>query len=594
LTEAAIDIEAVRDRYRQERDRRLRPDGIEQYVETAGKFARFAADPWADPEFTRAPLTDGVDVAIIGAGFCGLLAGARMRERGVKNIRLIDKAADVGGTWYWNRYPGIACDVESYVYLPLLEEVGYLPVEKYSKGHEIFAYCRRIAEHFDLYRGACLQTEVTDIRWDDSTSRWTIRTNHGDAMTARFIVLGNGFLQKPKLPGIPGIESFGGHTFHTSRWDFEYTGGSSAGGCDRLSDKRVGIIGTGATAVQAIPHLTQSAEQLYVFQRTPSSIDVRGNKPTDPEWAASLAPGWHQERRKNFQIFTAGGFAEEDLVNDSWTDVMRKLIGVRVSNPDALGPDELATALEVADAEKMEEIRARIDALVDDPATRAALKPWYRQFCKRPCFHDEYLQAFNQPNVTLVDTGGHGVSAITERGVLVGDTEYPVDCLIFATGFEVGTDYERRAGFQLTGRDGLTLTEKWSNGVRTLHGMHVQDFPNCLVMGIQQSGFTVNFPYVFDTQAQHVGWLIAEALGSGIGEFEASPQGEQGWVDTILARSATNVDTANSCTPGYYNNEGHPDARARQGSFFFGTPTEYEELLAAWRDAGGYEGLDIR
>jgi cation diffusion facilitator CzcD-associated flavoprotein CzcO len=592
--ESDLDLEALRQKYRQERDRRLRPDGIDQYVETAGTFAAFAEDPWADPDFTRKPLTDNVDVAIVGAGFGGLLAGARLRELGVQDIRLIDKGADVGGTWYWNRYPGIACDVESYVYLPLLEEVGYLPIEKYSKGGEIFAYCRRIAERFDLYRNACLQTEVTEIGWDATDSRWVIRSNHGDAMRARFVCLANGFLQKPKLPGIPGIESFGGHAFHTSRWDFDYTGGDSTGGCDKLADKRVGIIGTGATGVQSVPHLAQSAGQLYVFQRTPSSIDVRGNRPTDPDWAAGLRPGWHQGRRVNFQIFTAGGFAEEDLVNDSWTDVMRKLVGVRVSNPGALSPEELATTLERADFEKMEEIRARIDSVVKDPATAEALKPWYRQFCKRPCFHDEYLEAFNRPNVTLVDTHGRGVTRITERGVVVDDTEYPLDCLIFATGFEVGTDYERRAGFQLVGRDGLTLTEKWDEGVRTMHGLHVNGFPNCMVMGIAQAGFTVNFVYVFDTQAQHAAWVIARALERGVKEFEADGAGEQAWVDTILARSATSVDTANSCTPGYYNNEGHPDARARQGGFFFGTPTEYEELLAAWRSTEELSGLDLR
>ena len=533
----AFDIDALRERYRVERDRRLRPDGLGQYVEVTGEFADFARDPWADPDFSREPRSDAVDVAIIGAGFGGLLVGARLRELGVRDIRLIDKAADVGGTWYWNRYPGIACDVESYVYLPLLEEIGYVPVEKYSKGAEIFAHCRHIAEHYDLYRNACLQTEVTEVRWDEDSSYWLISTDQGDAMRARFVCLANGFLQKPKLPGIAGIGTFRGHTFHTSRWDYDYTGGDSTGGCTKLSDKRVGLIGTGATAVQAVPHLARDAQQLYVFQRTPSSIDVRGNRPTDPAWAAQLQPGWHRHRRENFQIFTAGGFAEEDLVNDSWTDVMRKLLAMRVNNTSGLSPQELAVSMEIADFAKMEEIRARVESIVQDPATAEALKPWYRQFCKRPCFHDEYLQAFNQPNVTLVDTHGQGVERLTERGAVVAGVEYELDCLIFATGFEVGTDYERRAGFQLVGKDGLTLSEKWADGVRTLHGMHVSGFPNCFVLGIAQAGFTVNFPYLFDIQAQHAAWILAWALaaedrrfrsgrsgGSGLGRFDRGPR----------------------------------------------------------------------
>jgi cation diffusion facilitator CzcD-associated flavoprotein CzcO len=592
--ELDFDIEALREKYRAERDRRLRADGLDQYVEVAGRFEDFARDPWADPAFTREPLHDQVDVAIIGAGFGGLLVGARLRELGVQDIRLIDKAADVGGTWYWNRYPGIACDVESYVYMPLLEEVGFVPSEKYSKGPEIFAHCRNIAVKYDLYRNACLQTTVTDVSWDADTSTWLISTEHGDAMRARFVCLANGFLQKPKLPGIPGIADFQGHMFHTSRWDFDYTGGDSSGGCTKLADKRVGLIGTGATAVQAVPHLARDAQQLYVFQRTPSSIDVRGNRPTDPAWAAELQPGWHRHRRENFQIFTAGGFAEEDLVNDSWTDVMRKLLAMRVNNTSGLSPEELAVSMEIADFAKMEEIRARVDSIVNDPATAEALKPWYRQFCKRPCFHDEYLPAFNEPSVMLVDTHGQGVQRVTERGVVVDGVEYELDCLIFATGFEVGTDYARRAGFQLVGRDGLTLTKKWIDGVRTMHGMHVNGFPNCFVLGISQSGFTVNFPYLFDIQAQHAAWILARALNEGVTEFEASEAAEAAWVQTIVARGAGTQNTARECTPGYYNNEGTADERTRQGGFFMGTPTEYEELLKAWRGAGDTEGLKVR
>jgi cation diffusion facilitator CzcD-associated flavoprotein CzcO len=318
-TRVAFDVDALREKYAFERDRRLRPDGIAQYVETAGPFAEFAKDPWCDPDFTREPMSDETDVAIVGAGFGGLLVGARLRELGVKRIRLIDKAADVGGTWYWNRYPGIACDVESYVYMPLLEELGYVPTEKYAKGEEIFTHCRRIADHYELYRDICLHTEVNEIRWDADLSRWIISTNHGDSIRARFVALANGYLQKPKLPGINGISDYLGHAFHTSRWDYHYTGADLG----KLSDKRVGIIGTGATAIQCIPHLAKSVKHLLVFQRTPSTVDVRGNRSTDPAWAASLNKGWQQRRIENFQLLTAGGDADEDLVDDAWTSIAR-------------------------------------------------------------------------------------------------------------------------------------------------------------------------------------------------------------------------------------------------------------------------------
>ncbi|OBI51801.1 NAD(P)/FAD-dependent oxidoreductase [Mycobacterium sp. E796] len=579
-----FDVDALRRKYAEERARRLRPDGIAQYVETAGAFARLAEDPWVDGAFTREPLTDEVDVAVIGAGFGGLLTGARLRELGVHSVRLIDRAADVGGTWYWNRYPGIACDVESYVYMPLLEELGYVPADKYARGSEIFAHCQRIAEHYDLYRDACLQTDVHEIRWDSKASRWIIRTNHGDEMRAKFVSMANGYQAKPKLPGIAGLGSFRGPTFHTSRWDYRYTGEK----LEHLATKRVGIIGTGATAIQCVPHLAAAARHLYVFQRTPSSVDVRANRPTDPQWANALRPGWQAERIRNFQILTAGGQAEEDLVADAWTSITRKL---PVMRQDGAGP---APNIELADFAKMEEIRARVDEIVIDPATAEALKPWYGYFCKRPCFHDEYLQTFNRDNVTLVDTRGRGVERITEAGVVVQGTTYELDCLIFATGFEVGTDYCRRTGFELIGRDGLTLTDRWREGVRTFQGLCANGFPNCFIESIAQAGLTVNFPYLLDVQASHAAWIIAWALERGVTEIEASPEAEAAWVDLVVARSTATAERARTCTPGYYNREGKADAKTRQGSFFIGAPTEYADLLQAWRAKGDLEGYEVR
>ena len=586
----AFDVDALRQKYAFERDRRLRADGIAQYLEIAGPFAGFANDPWCDPNFTRDPLSDEVDVAIIGAGFGGLLTAARLRELGVRSVRLIDKAADVGGTWYWNRYPGIACDVESYVYMPLLEELGYIPTEKYAKGDEIFAHCRRIAEHYDLYRGACLQTEVSEVRWDSALSRWIISTNHGDSMRARFVAMANGYLQKPKLPGIEGITAFQGHAFHTSRWDYDYTGPDLA----KLSDKRVGIIGTGATAIQCVPQLARSAEHLLVFQRTPSTVDVRGNRPTDPGWSADLEDGWQHRRIENFQLLTAGGEAEEDLVNDAWTSIVKKLFMMRQTKVAGMSDEERLRTADMADFAKMEEIRARVDSIVTDRGTAKALKPWYGYFCKRPCFHDEYLHTFNRDNVTLVDTQGRGVEAISAAGVVVAGAQHSIDCLIFATGFEVGTDYSRRTGFEIIGREGLTLTDKWRDGVRTVHGLSVHGFPNCFILSIAQSGFTVNFPYLLDVQARHAAWVIAWALRNDAIEIEATPEAETAWVETVVAHSSASAGRAKSCTPGYYNREGQANAKTRQGSFFYGSPTEYADILEASRAAATPEGFEVR
>jgi cyclohexanone monooxygenase len=603
-TQLPFDPEALREKYRQERDKRLRPDGNAQYIEVKGEFAHFVDDPYVEPGFTREPLTDLVDVVVIGGGFGGLLTGARLREAGIQDIRLIEKGGDFGGTWYWNRYPGAQCDVESYVYLPLLEEIGYIPVEKYSRAPEILAHSRAIGEKYDLYRNACFQTEVTELRWDEAALRWIVSTNRGDRMRARFVCMANGPLHRAKLPGIPGIANFRGHAFHTSRWDYAYTGGTSEGNLTGLRDKRVGIIGTGATAVQCVPHLGEAAKHLYVFQRTPSSIDVRANRPTDPEWAASLQPGWQQQRMDNFNILVSGGFQDMDLVSDGWTDIIRKLL-VRIQQDGApdLSPDGLASNMELADFEKMEEIRARVDAIIEDPETAEALKPWYRQFCKRPCFHDEYLQTFNRPNVTLVDTKGKGVERITEHGVVVEGVEYEIDCLIYATGFEVGTDYTRRSGYELYGRGGVSLTEKWKNGVTTLHGFHVRGFPNCFVISNSQSGFTVNFPHMLNEQSKHLAYIIKYALDHEARSVEVSEEAEAEWVQTIIGLARNGLEFLESCTPGYYNNEGMPAAVDGPNGTFFGRaqngpygggPIAFVKLLEEWRAEGSLKGLELR
>ncbi|MEM9711332.1 MAG: NAD(P)/FAD-dependent oxidoreductase [Actinomycetota bacterium] len=589
----SIDAEALRDRYRAERDKRIRPEGNDQYVEVTGEFAGLVDDPYVDP-LDLEPRSAETEVAVIGGGFGGLLAAARLTDAGIDDLVLVEKGGDVGGTWYWNRYPGAQCDVEAYIYLPLLEETGYVPTEKYAHAPEILEHSRRIARHFDLYRRTWLQTEVTELRWDDDRRRWAVRTDRGDTLWARFVVTASGPLHRPKLPGVPGLGSFRGHSFHTSRWDYGYTGGDPSGGLTGLRDRRVGIIGTGATAVQSVPHLGAAAKELHVFQRTPSSIDIRDNRPTDPEWAASLEPGWQQERMRNFNTLVSGGFAEQDLVDDGWTDIIGTLLFQVRSDPDAdLSPEGLARTMEHADFEKMEQIRARVEELVDDPAVAESLKPWYRQFCKRPCFHDEYLQTFNRPNVHLVDTEGRGLDAITERGVVANGVEYELDCLIYATGFEVGTSYTRRSGCELHGRDGLTLTDKWSDGVRTLHGMHTRGFPNCFVVGHVQGAFTVNYPHLLDELSTHIAHIVRHAVDHDIEVIEPTAEAEDAWVETIVANSRRSLAFLEECTPGYYNNEGRPGELSGQNTSYGAGPDPFFALLAEWRAAGDLAGLDL-
>ena len=590
----SFDPEALREKYRRERDKRLRADGNEQYVEVKGRFAHFLDDPYATPGFTRAPLADEVEVAVIGGGFGGLLAGARLRQAGVESIRMIDPASDFGGTWYWNRYPGIACDIESYTYLPLLEELEYMPKQKYSDGREILDHSQAIARKFELYRDALFQTRVENLRWDEAAARWIVSTNRGDRIRARYVCLATGPLNRPKLPGIPGIEEYEGHSIHASRWDYDYTGGDSSGGLVGLRGKRVGIIGTGATAVQCVPHVGEWAEHLYVFQRTPSSIDLKLNPKTDPEWAKAQKPGWHQQRMDNFNNLVSGVPQEVDLVHDGWTDLIGKLlVGIQQGRSKDFSPEGMARAVELADFEKMEEIRARVDATVKDPKTAEALKPYYRQFCKRPCFHNEYLETFNRPNVTLVDTRGGGVERITAKGVVVDGKEYPVDCLIYASGFEVGTDYCRRAGLEIHGRGGESLSESWAKGIHSLHGMHVRGFPNCFIMSNAQAGFTASYPHMLNEQAKHLAYIVRKGIDAGARSIEVSPEAEQAWVQQCLSKARQMGDFLESCTPGYYNNEGKPGERSAQDGFYGGGSPEFIRILEEWRKRETLPGLVI-
>ena len=618
----SFDPDALREKYRIERDKRIRSDGNDQYVEVSGDFSHYVDDPYITPGLTRESITRDVEVAIIGGGFGGMLAAARLQEAGITDFTLIEKGGGFGGTWYWNRYPGASCDIEAYVYLPLLEETGFIPQQKYTNAEETLEYCEVLAQRYGLHEHALLQTQVKKVVWQESSRRWQVTTDRGDVLHARFVIHSNGPLNRPKLPGIKGIDQFKGHTFHTSRWDYAYTGGNTFGGLSQLSDKRVAVIGTGATAVQCVPHLAESAKALYVFQRTPSSIDVRNNQPTDPNWISQQPAGWQKRRQTNFESIMSGAPVKEDLVGDGWTEAFRNLFGsigelmpskarlamwavqgVFSSKRRERGLRQYLTdraiqymgliqKMEMADFNKMEKVRARADELIADKLTAESLKPYYRQFCKRPCFHDEYLQSFNRDNVTLVDTDGQGVEAFTEKGVVFNGDEYEVDCIIFATGFEVGTDYARRAGYQINGVAGQSISEKWADGLSTFHGMHTRGFPNAFFFGPAQSGFTATYTYSLDEQSVHLAHILTVAGEKGAKRIEASEAAEKAWVQTIIEKARLTADFQEKCTPGYYNNEGKGNAKP-QNNMYGGGPIEFFSLMKKWRSKGNLKGLEL-
>jgi len=583
----ALDLEELRERYRIEREKRLRPDGNAQYHDLTGKFADFDRDPYVEPGVTRDPQVEEVDVVIVGAGFGGMLAGANLRKLGDTSFRILDKAGDFGGTWYWNRYPGCMCDVESFVYMPMLEETGYMPTEKYASAPEIFAYCQLLGHTFDLYSSALFQTEIRDASWDDAAQRWVITTTRDDRLTAKFLVIAGGVLNHAKLPGIPGIETFAGHQFHTSRWDYGYTGGGPFERMENLADKRVGIVGTGATAVQVVPRLAESAKEVYVFQRTPAAVGVRNQQPTDPEWFTSLEPGWQRARIRNFTANVTGTQPDVDLVDDEWTKLWR-------TDTRKLPASEAEAAeLERIDFEKMDGLRRRIDEIVEDPDTAQKLKPWYGTYCKRPCFHDEYLPSFNEPNVHLVDTDGKGVELINERGPVVDGVEYPVDVLVYASGFEVTTEYSHRLGFDPHGRTGLSMSEAWSDGAHTLHGVFTRGFPNLLMISTVQGGFGVNFVHYLTETSLHVATIIDQCLREGIAEIEPTEEAQEEWFMLLMTMVDGLARYNATCTPGYLNNEqAEGDMKAARNTPFMGSVMDYAAHLERWRADGKMAGVE--
>ena len=550
--------EQIKEKFASERDLRLsfRPEGTNQYTsDFSGVKEKYSSDPYGGEIEYREPINDVVEVLFIGGGFSALLTSARLREKGVESIRIVERAADVGGTWYWNRYPGVACDVISYDYLPLLDEMNYVPKRRYSRGDEILEHSRAIARKYGLYDLAVFQTTVTSTTWNAEEKMWHLETDRGDLMKARFVVCANGTLSKPKLAKIQGIDEFGGHSFHTSRWDYAYTGDDLS----NLSDKRVGIIGTGATAVQAIPELGANAKELYVFQRTPSSIDIRDDWETDPKWASDRPLGWQAARR------------EKSLLAVEPSDA-------QIAEYSRISREEKIRKQENANIDYMMRIHRRIEKEVEDPAVAEALKPWYMFMCKRPCFHNEYLSTFNRPNVRLVDTRGEGVTLINEKGPVYQGQQYELDLLIYATGFEV-----QKTGIynQIIGEDGQDLEDKYRSGMRTVFGIHSQGYPNLFVMGGYQASFQFNLTYMLQTQGDHIAECIAYVRDNGFDTIDPTEVTEEWWVKEVIDNRGK-TSRNEECTPGYYNFEG--ESQRRQDGNYNGGIRKYWAHMESTRE----------
>lgn len=595
-----IDIPQLREKYRQEREKRLRPDGSAQYLRPSarsGKNGDESVDPH-QPLVARAAISEDLDVAVLGGGFTGVLAAVQLKKAGVTTFRNLEQAGDFGGVWYWNRYPGIQCDNESYCYLPLLEETGYIPSKRFADGREIQAHCVRIARQFGLYDTALFHTQVMSLRWDETIQRWRVATNRGDEIRARFVIMAGGPLNRPKLPGIPGLQDFKGKVFHSARWDYSITGGSWENpALDKLADQRVAVVGTGASAIQIVPFLGEYAKELFVLQRTPPSVDARPNPPTDPAWASSLQPGWQKQRQENFHRGALEGFrpGDTDLVCDFWTEINRNVAAkLAAQGWPEITPEQFMGLREVEDFHVMERFRRRIDEIVQDKATAERLKPWFRFHCKRPLSSETYYPTFNRPNVKLIDVSAtRGVERLTANGFVHEGREHPINLLICASGFEVTSELEQRWGIaEIRGRDGLSLYEHWAEGYKTLHGVVTRGFPNQFFTGYIQGGLYATTVEQFNRQGFHIAHLIKEALRQGIAALEPTQAAQDAWVQVMAPSTGFAQYLQSDCPPSYLNNESGK-FRYYLGEFYLAGFAAFEQLLQDWRDAGRLEGLEL-
>lgn len=536
--------------------------GSGEFIALEGKFAEYLEDIDSGVPVEREALDDSCEILVIGAGLAALVLWYKLKAAGFQDVRFCEKGGDVGGTWYWNRYPGIACDVEAYTYLPLLDEMGAIPSMKFASGFEIMEHCQRIAEKTGFYDKTLFHTTVEETTWDEAKKRWMIKTDRGDEMSAKYVVMANGILTTPRLAKIKGQESFQGDAFHTARWRYDVD----------LTGKRVGVIGTGATGVQVIPEVAKVAKELYVFQRTPSTVDVRDQRETTEaemqRWSSE--PGWAAKRRERFaqiQDGRAAMKASDDFLSGKVDHYKELKIHTTKLDPEERLQKQLDSNFRI-----MESIRARVDAIVEDPATAESLKPYYQFGCKRPTFHDEFLPTFNLPHVKLVDTAPKGVEGVNETGIEHDGKQYDLDVIIYATGYE----FMATSTFNMvTGRDGETLLDKWSeDGTQTYLGVHSEGFPNLfIIMGPQSGGYGFNLMDGIYTQTDHVLWTLNTMKEQDYGVVDVAPDAEAAYVQHCADMDIATLPLRDCLS--YYNGYGN----AKPGSLgYYGGPEQYNKL----------------
>ena len=482
---------------------------------------------------SRDARSDGAsfDVVIVGAGFAGLYQLHRLRDLGF-SVRVFEAGGGVGGTWYWNRYPGARCDIESvdysYSFSPELEQ-EWTWTERYAAQPEILSYLEHVADRFDLRRDIQFDTRIASAHFDEATGRWALETEAGESVSATYCVMATGCLSSTKVPEVPGVDAFAGPTFHTGRWPHEpvdFTG------------QRVGVIGTGSSAIQSIPHIARQAESVVIFQRTPNFSVPAWNHPLDPEYVAEVKASYPERRelcrqsQAGFPITGEPGTAREaseeeraEQFGEKWQEGGLRFLGAFA---------DLLIDPEANDAAS-EFLRSKIRDRVEDPEVAALLSPSaYPCGTKRLCVDIGYYETFNRDNVTLVDIRSAPIEEITKTGVVTAAATYEFDTLVFATGFDAMTG--ALSSIDIVGTGGRSLKEKWQEGPRSYLGLAVAEFPNLfLITGPGSPSVLSNMVVSIE---QHVDWItdcLVHLRTADLGRIEATEEAEEEWVTLVAA-----------------------------------------------------------
>jgi len=487
---------------------------------------------------------DTVDAVIVGAGFAGMYMLHKLRQLGFTAV-VYDAAAGVGGTWYWNRYPGARCDVESinysYSFDPDLEQEWEWS-ERYATQPEILRYANHVADRYDLRRDIRFSTRVTAASFDESAQRWSITTDQGDDVSAQYLVMAVGCLSTSKMPEIPGIDVFRGKWYHTGHWPHE--------GVD-FTGQRLGVIGTGSSAIQSIPIFAQQAAHLTVFQRTPNFSLPAKNAPLDPDEFTALKARYpehrHEARTSAFGVPNPLPEKSALEVSDAEREATYEagfekgsLVGMLLSYNDLITD-------KAANDTAAEYVRQRIRSIVEDPEVAEALAPTDHPIgTKRPCLDTDYYATYNRPNVTLVNLRKTPLVEVTETGVRTSEREYEFDSIVFATGFDAMTG--SLVAFDIKGRDGVMLKEKWAAGPRTYLGVATAQFPNMFM--ITGPGSPSVLSNMMISIEQHVDW-IADAMTymreHGKQVIDPTLESEDEWTEHVTEVGNTTLyPTANS------------------------------------------------